>query len=209
MGVQSLWSTVKHFNFFVLQKFLNMGVNQSKGSVDITSTPNKGPAPEVNGKKADEKIIDEKTKVNGDANGDAKKEEIIEEKPEKEVEAEKSAETEETKEADETIDEAEKSTTSEKKKTSTKDKIKKRLSIRTINFLKRKKKEDGNESKTEEKEAEYKPVVMETQPTLMLTGPMTTYNAGSTAPPYTNSTSGNSFASSQPGGFPTGPGYSM
>ena len=40
-----------------------MGVNQSKGSVDITSTPNKGPAPEVNGKKADEKIIDEKTKV--------------------------------------------------------------------------------------------------------------------------------------------------
>merc|ERR1711997_453300 len=109
--------------FLLLQKFLNMGVNQSKGSVDITSTPNKGPAPEVNGKKADEKIIDEKTKVNGDANGDAKKEEIIEEKPEKEVEAEKSAETE-------------KSTTSEKKKTSTKDKIKKRLSIRTINFLK-------------------------------------------------------------------------
>ena len=54
---------MKHFNFFVLQKFLNMGVNQSKGSVDITSTPNKGPAPEVNGKKADEKIIDEKTKV--------------------------------------------------------------------------------------------------------------------------------------------------
>ena len=46
-----------------MQKFLNMGVNQSKGSVDITSTPNKGPAPEVNGKKADEKIIDEKTKV--------------------------------------------------------------------------------------------------------------------------------------------------
>ena len=62
-SVQSLWSTVKHFNLFVLQKFLNMGVNQSKGSVDITSTPNKGPAPEVNGKKADEKIIDEKTKV--------------------------------------------------------------------------------------------------------------------------------------------------
>merc|ERR1712062_194537 len=123
--------------FLLLQKFLNMGVNQSKGSVDITSTPNKGPAPEVNGKKADEKIIDEKTKVNGDANGEAKK----------------SAETEETKEADETIDEAEKSTTSEKKKTSTKDKIKKRLSIRTINFLKRKKKEDGNESKTEDKEA--------------------------------------------------------
>ena len=49
--------------FLLLQKFLNMGVNQSKGSVDITSTPNKGPAPEVNGKKADEKIIDEKTKV--------------------------------------------------------------------------------------------------------------------------------------------------
>jgi clathrin heavy chain len=67
----------------------------------------------------------------------------------------------------------------------------------------------------EKKEAEYKPVVMETQPTLMLTGPMTTYNSGSTAaPPYTNSTSGNSFASSQPGGggmppYTTGPGYSM
>merc|ERR1711899_310725 len=69
--------------------------------------------------------------------------------------------------------------------------------------------ESENLRQTEEKEAEYKPVVMETQPTLMLTGPMTTYNAGSTAPPYTNSTSGNSFASSQPGGFPTGPGYSM
>ena len=41
-----------------------MGVNQSKGSVDITSTPNKGPAIEdVNGKKvADEKIVEE-TKV--------------------------------------------------------------------------------------------------------------------------------------------------
>ena len=48
-----------------------MGVNQSKGSVNITSTPNKGPAPAVeNGKKvveeiiADEKIIsDDTTKV--------------------------------------------------------------------------------------------------------------------------------------------------
>ena len=40
-----------------------MGVNQSKGSVDITSTPNKGPAPTENGKTVDEKIIDEKTKV--------------------------------------------------------------------------------------------------------------------------------------------------
>lgn len=39
-----------------------MGVNQSKGSVDITSTPNKGG--ELNGKTVDEKIIDEKTKVN-------------------------------------------------------------------------------------------------------------------------------------------------
>ena len=46
-------------------------------------------------------------------------------------------------------------TTSEKKKTSTKDKIKKRLSIRSINFLKRKKKEDKeetNDSKNETKE---------------------------------------------------------
>lgn len=45
-----------------------MGVNQSKGSVDITSTPNKGKVaedivkPEINGK-SDEKIIDEKTTV--------------------------------------------------------------------------------------------------------------------------------------------------
>merc|ERR1712149_18316 len=60
-------------------------------------------------------------------------------------------------------------TTSEKKKTSTKDKIKKRLSIRSINFLKRKKKEDKEEKeeanetkeeipeeKVEEKEEEKK-----------------------------------------------------
>merc|ERR1711953_574882 len=51
----------------------------------------------------------------------------------------------------------------------------------------------------EKKEAEFKPVVMETQPQLMLTGPMGTYNSGTAAPPYTNSTTGNSFAS-QPGG---------
>merc|ERR1719216_559159 len=65
----------------------------------------------------------------------------------------------------------------------------------------------------EKKEEEYKPVVMETQPTLMLTGPMGSYNSGTAAPPYTNSTTGNSFAS-QPGGggmppYTTGPGYSM
>ena len=47
-----------------------MGINQSKGSVDITSTPNKGKVaddivkPETNGKTIDEKIItDEKPKV--------------------------------------------------------------------------------------------------------------------------------------------------
>ena len=47
-----------------------MGVNQSKGSVDITSTPNKGKVaddiikPDTNGKTTDEKIItDEKPKV--------------------------------------------------------------------------------------------------------------------------------------------------
>ena len=47
-----------------------MGVNQSKGSVDITSTPNKGKVaddivkPDINGKTTDEKIItDEKPKV--------------------------------------------------------------------------------------------------------------------------------------------------
>ena len=47
----------------------------------------------------------------------------------------------------------------------------------------------------------------------MLTGPMGSYNSGTAAPPYTNSTTGNSFAS-QPGGggmppYTTGPGYSM
>ena len=47
-----------------------MGINQSKGSVDITSTPNKGKVaddivkPDINGKTVDEKIItDEKPKV--------------------------------------------------------------------------------------------------------------------------------------------------
>merc|ERR1711913_4736 len=136
-----------------------MGVNQSKGSVNITSTPNKGPAPAVaeNGKKVEEKIItdekitDDTTKINGDVekvtNGDAKKEEVVEEdaKPE-------TAEGE----TEETVEEADgDKTTSEKKKTSTKDKIKKRLSIRSINFLKRKKKEDKeevNESKNEANE---------------------------------------------------------
>merc|ERR1712217_229623 len=105
-----------------------MGVNQSKGSVNITSTPNKGPAPAVaeNGKKVEEKIItdekitDDTTKINGDVekvtNGDAKKEEVVEEdaKPE-------TAEGE----TEETVEEADgDKTTSEKKKTSTKDKIK-------------------------------------------------------------------------------------
>jgi len=62
----------------------------------------------------------------------------------------------------------------------------------------------------EKKEAEYKPVVMETQPTLMLTGPMG-YNSGSApAPPYTSAT-GNSFGASQTGmpPYPGQPGYSM
>jgi hypothetical protein len=42
-----------------------MGVNQSKGSVDISSTPNKGPAGDnIIGKKAIvDEIIDEKTQV--------------------------------------------------------------------------------------------------------------------------------------------------
>merc|ERR1712129_404210 len=140
-----------------------MGVNQSKGSVNITSTPNKGPAPAVeNGKKVVEEIIayekiisDDTTKINGDVekvttNGDAKKAEVVEEESKAEPEAEEPA-----KESDETVEEAAgDKTTSEKKKTSTKDKIKKRLSIRSINFLKRKKKEDKeetNDSKNETK----------------------------------------------------------
>merc|ERR1712088_410146 len=70
-------------SYLVAEFSAKMGVNQSKGSVNITSTPNKGPAPAVeNGKKvveeiiADEKIIsDDTTKINGDA----KKEEVVEE----------------------------------------------------------------------------------------------------------------------------------
>jgi len=90
-----------------------MGVNQSKGSVNITSTPNKGPAPasgDLNGKKVDEKIIEEKpitddtTKINGDVekvtNGDAKKEEVVEDETKAETEEEP------TKETDETVEEA-------------------------------------------------------------------------------------------------------
>merc|ERR1712007_394680 len=116
-------------SYLVAEFSAKMGVNQSKGSVNITSTPNKGPAPDLNGKKVDEKT---ETKPDTDA----------EETP--------------VKESDETVEEADgEKTTSEKKKTSTKDKIKKRLSIRSINFLKRKKKEDKedvNESKNEANE---------------------------------------------------------
>lgn len=60
----------------------------------------------------------------------------------------------------------------------------------------------------EKKEEEYKPVVMETQPTLMLTGPMGFNNS---APPPPNpaggfAPTGNSFP---PGGMPAYQGYSM
>merc|ERR1712038_487705 len=145
-------------SYLVAEFSAKMGVNQSKGSVNITSTPNKGPAPDLNGKKVDEKIItdekitDDTTKLNGDVekvttNGDAKKEEVLEET---ETKPDTDAEETPVKESDETVEEADgEKTTSEKKKTSTKDKIKKRLSIRSINFLKRKKKEDANESKNE------------------------------------------------------------
>merc|ERR1712038_276791 len=151
-------------SYLVAEFSAKMGVNQSKGSVNITSTPNKGPAPDLNGKKVDEKIItdekitDDTTKLNGDVekvttNGDAKKEEVVEET---ETKPDTDAEETPVKESDETVEEADgEKTTSEKKKTSTKDKIKKRLSIRSINFLKRKKKEDKedvNESKNEANE---------------------------------------------------------
>ena len=88
--------------------------------------------------------------MNGDAekvttNGDAKKDETEEE-------------TKEADDANETLEDADKST-SEKKKTSTKDKIKKKMSFRTMNFLKRKKKEDANESKNEVSEFFKRPSV--------------------------------------------------
>merc|ERR1712228_701454 len=128
-------------SYLSLQNFhsAKMGVNQSKGSVNITSTPNKGPAVE-NGKKVDEKIItdekitDDTTKINGDVekvttNGDAKKEEVVEEETKVETTEEKetSEEKETPEKSDDTVEEADAGdkTTSEKKKTSTKDKIKK------------------------------------------------------------------------------------
>merc|ERR1712007_98994 len=129
-------------SYLVAEFSAKMGVNQSKGSVNITSTPNKGPAPDLNGDV--EKVT---------TNGDAKKEEVVEET---ETKPDTDAEETPVKESDETVEEADgEKTTSEKKKTSTKDKIKKRLSIRSINFLKRKKKEDKedvNESKNEANE---------------------------------------------------------
>ena len=91
--------------------------------------------------------------MNGDAekvttNGDTKKDDDANEN-ETEDAKDKEDIKEDKEDANETIEDAEKSTTSEKKKTSTKDKIKKRLSIRTINFLKRKKKENGDDSKVD------------------------------------------------------------
>ena len=57
----------------------------------------------------------------------------------------------------------------------------------------------------EKKEEEYKPVVMETQPQLMLTGPMGYNNAGA-APGGYAAPGGNSFPA---GGMPPYQGYSM
>merc|ERR1712228_953081 len=124
-AVEVLRSSAK-YNINLTEKFLSliaefhsakMGVNQSKGSVNITSTPNKGPAVE-NGKKVDEKIItdekitDDTTKINGDVekvttNGDAKKEEVVEEETKVETTEEKETSEEETPEkSDETVEEA-------------------------------------------------------------------------------------------------------
>merc|ERR1711973_180081 len=112
-------------SYLVAEFSAKMGVNQSKGSVNITSTPNKGPAPDLNGKKVDEKIITDE-KITDDTtklNGDAEKEEVVEET---ETKPDTDAEETPVKESDETVEEADgEKTTSEKKKTSTKDKIKK------------------------------------------------------------------------------------
>jgi len=63
----------------------------------------------------------------------------------------------------------------------------------------------------EKKEEEYKPVVMETQPQLMLTGPIgfnnsTSAPSGGAGAPYTGGAAGNSFPTG--GGMPY-QGYSM
>merc|ERR1711902_346047 len=86
----------------------------------------------------------------GTTNGDAKKETSEEQVEDKKEESEEGETKEETTEdpADATVEDAEKSTTSSKKeKTNMMGKIKKRLSMRTQNFLKRKSKksEDGND----------------------------------------------------------------
>merc|ERR1711973_431574 len=123
-------------SYLVAEFSAKMGVNQSKGSVNITSTPNKGPAPDLNGKKVDEKIItdekitDDTTKLNGDVekvttNGDAKKEEVVEES---ETKPDTDAEETPVKESDETVEEADgEKTTSEKKKKRKRMKRKRRL----------------------------------------------------------------------------------
>jgi hypothetical protein len=141
-----------------------MGVKHSKHSVDISSTPIKAgvPVEEVNGKTAEDKTekvetitklngeVEKANGVNGDApatNGDIKaedKETAAGDAPTEEKEGEVSKENEGNDDTAETKEEC--------KKESVKDKIKKKLSMRSVNFLRRKAKpkDDGETSKNEE-----------------------------------------------------------
>jgi len=145
-----------------------MGVKHSKQSVDISSTPVKaGVSVEVNGKIGEEKTekiesitklngeVEKSNGVNGDAhatNGDIKAEDKETPSGDAPVVDEKK-DLDETKENEETeAQETAETSKDEGKKESTKDKIKKKLSMRSLNFLRRKpkSKDDAENSKNEE-----------------------------------------------------------
>lgn len=146
-----------------------MGVKHSKQSVDISSTPKKAgvPVEEVNGKTVEEKgeKVEAITKINGDVekpngvNGDAPATNGEVKTEDKETESgdapvtEEKKDSEETKENEETeVQEVAETSKDEGKKMSAKDKIKKKLSMRSLNFLRRKpkSKDDAETSVNEE-----------------------------------------------------------
>ncbi len=172
----------------ILDFQITMGKAQSKGSMDITSTPRKATAvTDANGKTTEEKVdVDETTKINGDVkeeiisangdsakngdlNGEAKKEPLESAEKENETPADVTKEDGDvTLEGDKTkgenfltscsltyvegiygfvfSDEANESKT----KSSMKDKIKKKLSFRSVNLMKRKAKGDSAKKAEEE-----------------------------------------------------------
>merc|ERR1719188_936794 len=115
-----------------------MGAKYSKRTMEISSTPVKLGAPDANGKVADDvtvEKVEDKVTTNGETkaveetNGSAKKEG---DKAEEAGETKEGDETkEEGEEADKTTDEA-----NESKSKSAKSKLKKKLSFRSLNFMK-------------------------------------------------------------------------